>query len=957
MLALVSAISADADPGIGAVSDKAASRSAVSMSSLAFSELTSTTVSTPSVSLIPLPASSPSPVSASLDLESLGLGLGGKHGTTVSWLHSDATCPARSFTEVQREYIKYPSCPQQPRLVPDTEIEDDGLSESTQWSGMEIVAETTGDSGNINDTGVSTGTSTTTAVTAVASDGRNAAAVPFSRENAPTSTDSSATFVSTTDTDINPGSKTAVPQLTHDDGDGDSESPLDNAKFLSFEEWKKQNLAKAGQSAENNRADSVTSRKGELRPRPGIDNSLDSLGEESEITLDFTGFAPENARPASWMWPGGASLTTAGDGRGSQRDAEVRPATGIVGETDGGEVGRGGGLPRRKNAGVTCKERTNYASFDCAATVLRTNKQSTGSSSILIEHKDSYMLNECDAKNKFIIVELCEDILIDTVVLANYEFFSSIFRTFRVSVSDRYPPKGDKWKELGVFQALNTREVQAFPVENPLIWAKYIKIEFLTHYGKEFYCPISLLRVHGTTMLEEYKIEGESARGDEDVAEEVVDTAQAVVEPVMNSSDPVFEANADDAPVEAANATSMILGEQPLEVCTVVKSEIESVLLGRIHIDVCDVGDAPKVSNEANMTMSLSPSSITASILGTQQSRPVTSETSSLSGQRTETATATQAESKMQKQTPELRTNSTADAVKSSAANKADVTSTEHARLSSSPSQHIRSSSSPSQSGPSPPNPTTQESFFKSVNKRLHMLESNSTLSLLYIEEQSRMLRDAFSKVEKRQLAKTTTFLENLNRTVLHELRDFRAQYDQVWQTVVIEFEQQRQQYKREVYAVNSQLGVLADELVFQKRLSLIQNLFVLVCFGAILFARNTVRPYLELPGVNSVLSRTQSFRLSSRSPSPSPSSSPLQSPSSATGTGSGSESEAGLMRRRRQHHRRNYSDVCEEAAYQLPTEMELGRLKPPDQPGVDITACADDVIENERTGIDESMP
>jgi hypothetical protein len=34
---------------------------------------------------------------------------------------------------------------------------------------------------------------------------------------------------------------------------------------------------------------------------------------------------------------------------------------------------------------------------------------------------------------------------------------------------------------------------------------RYLRIEFLAHYGNEFYCPVTLLRVHGTTMMEEYK--------------------------------------------------------------------------------------------------------------------------------------------------------------------------------------------------------------------------------------------------------------------------------------------------------------------------------------------------------------------------------------------------------------------------------------------------------------------
>src|SRR5882762_6957826 len=36
---------------------------------------------------------------------------------------------------------------------------------------------------------------------------------------------------------------------------------------------------------------------------------------------------------------------------------------------------------------------------------------------------------------------------------------------------------------------------------------RYIRIDFLSHYGNEFYCPVSLLRVYGLTHLEEWKWE------------------------------------------------------------------------------------------------------------------------------------------------------------------------------------------------------------------------------------------------------------------------------------------------------------------------------------------------------------------------------------------------------------------------------------------------------------------
>src|SRR5947209_3343158 len=42
-----------------------------------------------------------------------------------------------------------------------------------------------------------------------------------------------------------------------------------------------------------------------------------------------------------------------------------------------------------------------------------------------------------------------------------------------------------------------------------MLWVRYLRIDFLTHYGQKIYCPVSLLRVHGTTMMEEYKKEEE----------------------------------------------------------------------------------------------------------------------------------------------------------------------------------------------------------------------------------------------------------------------------------------------------------------------------------------------------------------------------------------------------------------------------------------------------------------
>lgn len=51
----------------------------------------------------------------------------------------------------------------------------------------------------------------------------------------------------------------------------------------------------------------------------------------------------------------------------------------------------------------------------------------------------------------------------------------------------------------------NERGVQEFPLADT-VYAKYIKIVMLSHFGSEHYCPISVVSVYGTTMMEEYEL-------------------------------------------------------------------------------------------------------------------------------------------------------------------------------------------------------------------------------------------------------------------------------------------------------------------------------------------------------------------------------------------------------------------------------------------------------------------
>ncbi|EGV60566.1 hypothetical protein CANTEDRAFT_96012 [Yamadazyma tenuis ATCC 10573] len=306
------------------------------------------------------------------------------------------------------------------------------------------------------------------------------------------------------------------------------------------------------------------------------------------------------------------------------------------------------------------ENRFNFASIDCAAKVVKTNEGAQESKSILMENKDSYLVNKCSTKDQFLIIELCQDILIDLIEIGNFEFFSSNFKRFKVSVNERY--EDTNWKSLGEFEASNSRTLQKFKIINPLIWAKFIKIEILEHYGSEFYCPISLVKVYGKTMLEEFK--------EQTIEQPSVETDECKI----NSTLPYLGLN------EFLNSIP--------EYCEVVEEE----------------------------------------------------------------STATN-------------------------------------------------------------NP--QDSIFKNIIKRLSLLESNASLSLLYIEEQSRLLSDSFRKLQMEQSHDLDKLLWNFNQTFNQQMLKIN----------------QFNQFK--LFESNKVISNLANDLSFYKKLLLVNFvlLTVLVCF------------------------------------------------------------------------------------------------------------------------------
>ncbi|KAI8848904.1 UNC-like C-terminal-domain-containing protein [Chytridium lagenaria] len=450
------------------------------------------------------------------------------------------------------------------------------------------------------------------------------------------------------------------------------------------------------------------------------------------------------------------------------------------------------------------KERFNYASFDCGALILSVSPGSSSASSILIGKKDEYMLSRCISPRstagsplRFVTIELCDNILIDVLALANFEYFSSNFKEFRVLVSERYPPK-DNWKELGTFLAANVRGIQYFSVKQPLIFARYMRIEFLSQYGNEFYCPLTLVRVYGTTEMEAFKAEEEelAKMNAAEEAEAIAALTAVTKESVGNLGDFVWP-SAEFIHVHKPKRLYSEIGVGPsggLEADEKIV-EIQNVLGDVIPDSGKEMGDtsngrsasyrstwvlSPDYFREfmasepfpadAGVSIAQTPSFPIA--VGVQHPDP--------SSEQTTTPLASGSpSSSVEKALPSLATTATSTFPSASLPPNPG----------SQPSGNPTSGSSINQQASAS---TTQESIFKTISKRLSLLERNASLSYKYIEETSKAYHEAFKRMEVSRAETLRFALMECNRTTVKMVRELVRDYDSSWRVLIRDIERDR---------------------------------------------------------------------------------------------------------------------------------------------------------------------
>ena len=667
--------------------------------------------------------------------------------------------------------------------------------------------------------------------------------------------------------------------------------------FLSFNEWKERHVQDASDHVKASHTS--VSRKGvqdsTIQARSASTASISTPHGAEADSQDSQGHADSN------QYRDSASQTSALSDDFAARNQPPPTAT-AFGQTEARQTGSNGvqhaentlagssGSTIQRKAGVAqvgfsvaagdtsaqlskLKHRWNFASLDCAAVVHRTNPEAKFASSILSEKKDRYMLSPCPqggggklkGGSQFVIVELCEEIKIDTLVLANYEFFSNMFKKFTVTAARQLTGRESDWTQLGVFRARNVRGQQVFRIASAPgseAFFRYVRIDFLEHFGSEFYCPVSLLRVYGITEMEEYKREFETHNGELDALPEVADSGHALVNDAQQL--PLDAVDAVATPEPSARDSSHHLDTTNLtakdediwrkheqafqrklenQSRTHDAAELESQDIVLPQRDSSPTILAPRSEEAAQNSISQAQSPGREHADKAQcamQDDPAAKEKDARCHLPRDQlkpffhlASGSHHPDRARQNPPASTSASTAKA--DTPANTGSISSrpaTGAAEMDADMDRARRASlQRPSGTPPIQQGNPGSESVYRAIHRRLNALESNATLSHSYIEHSGQMLREVFARMEKRQEHRMSDMLRALNASNWHQIESLKRRQHVDLQRAIFEFDVHRQQADTERRALLREVHILAEEVLLEKRLSIAQLILLLVVF------------------------------------------------------------------------------------------------------------------------------
>ncbi|KAF8627443.1 hypothetical protein AX17_006257 [Amanita inopinata Kibby_2008] len=487
---------------------------------------------------------------------------------------------------------------------------------------------------------------------------------------------------------------------------------------------------------------------------------------------------------------------------------------------------------------VPLTDRFNYANLDCSARVHTSHRSAKSPYAVLSSKRDRYMLSPCNQKSdekQFIVVELCEDIRIDTVQLANFEFFSGVFKDFSVRVAKTYTMVDEGWVDAGTYQAKNNRGIQSFhPPTSLRDFYRYIRIDFHSHYGNEYYCPVSLLRVYGLTHLEEWKWEIWEAESRAKLENYGLIIAQ---EPApLSSHSTTASADGESEGEHISPSTTYItaipqppMSEESQQAGSVLPLPTGSLPMHAQLFISDSYNDGAAKSNQAESPHPTSPdirdTQSTQLMLTMDMTVTLPSGVSTTSQFSSDTPSDSLEQSLTN--TPWPLSESTAASrspLQGSVQSTASISSASNGHGNSQAASHGINMASPAIASQPVMPATTGESIYRTIMNRLVALETNHTLYARYIEQQNNAVREVLKR-----LGEDVGRLEGISRAQA-----------QAHQRLIQEWKKQRLQLRIEYRELLAVVEYLSDEIVLEKRLGIAQLCLLLAVLVFIALTRGS---------------------------------------------------------------------------------------------------------------------
>lgn len=345
-----------------------------------------------------------------------------------------------------------------------------------------------------------------------------------------------------------------------------------------------------------------------------------------------------------------------------------------------------------------------------------------------------------------------------------------------------------------------TKRTQIFDLPEPTSFHRFLRLDFSSHYGTEYYCPVSQLKVYGMNQMEAFKMEQRrfaEASGAKDREREREREREKDREEERQQE---LQREAAVAAHEKDRREREDDEQRERELCELEKLVQEQAMRSRDEIALEPIIECPAPPPPAQ-----------------------SASTRQASNNASDEATTDTAE--LPTDLPNTGENDIGPAIPTGNANGS--ASSPYAYGSGSPPP-----ASASYTRSTAPRAESSESIYAFIIRRLTALEGNSTLVARYIDEQAKAIRTALSRAESRwEASRAAAAQDDVRRWESERMH----QEDRLGR-VLTQMEAMRHSMESERRLVEAQLRLLADELWFERRRNLAQLvvLVVIIALGVL---------------------------------------------------------------------------------------------------------------------------